>query len=167
MVIRPKKKKPAPSTYEGRLERYLNALTRALVTRIRAISRHHPAIDELYRRNKRKKPDDIEGKHKIEYQCKECKVWKPRHSVVNKKRKANFNADHLIPCGGITDIKRDLVSFVINSCTKGVEGYQLLCIDCHRQVTNVERGVLSVEEYNKTRTPERIAEYTPAPIEKD
>ena len=61
--------------------------------------------------------------------CEGCGAWVP---------KSRLEIDHIVPCGSITDIERDLGPFVMRMlCEK--DGLRRLCPTCHQAVTNASR----------------------------
>lgn len=70
-----------------------------------------------------------EGRHKFEYQCKECKNWFPENTTVRGKKKKNINVDHIVEAGSLKS-GADLDGFISRLfCEK--DGLQILCSDCH------------------------------------
>lgn len=69
-----------------------------------------------------------EGKNKrqkYEYQCAKCKEWFPDKQV---------EVDHIVPAGSLKS-SDDLKGFVERLFCEA-EGLQVLCKDCHYQITN-------------------------------
>jgi hypothetical protein len=67
---------------------------------------------------------------KYEYQCDECKEWKPRKEV---------QINHKVPCGTLTEYK-DVPSFLERLFCEDVSGYNVLCKECHLKETKEQRN---------------------------
>lgn len=79
--------------------------------------------------NKAKRPSKSKNKRlKFEYQCNECKKWKPNSEVA---------VDHIKPAGSLT-CGAHLEEFV-NTLFCEMDNLQVLCKDCHKIKTEQEK----------------------------
>jgi len=67
-------------------------------------------------------------KRKVEVKCALCKKWWGRREI---------HADHVTPVGSLMSYQ-DLPGFVERLFCE-VEGYRVLCKECHKSVTNEQR----------------------------
>lgn len=100
---------------------------------IRLMQRKWPPANEVWEEHRRVKPEGATGRHRFEYQCAECSGWFPKK--VGKK--SMIQLDHKIPCGSCRSFKE--AGEFIDKMLVGVEGFQLLCTECHQSKTNEQR----------------------------
>jgi hypothetical protein len=77
------------------------------------------------------RPYEGENKRmKHEYQCSQCKEWKPRKDV---------EVNHVIPCGSLQSYA-DVPEFLRRLFCEDVDGFNVLCKSCHKEETAKQRG---------------------------
>lgn len=69
-------------------------------------------------------------RQKYEYKCASCGEWFPDKET---------QIDHIIPVGSLTK-EEDLVLFLRNLTPENVYDFQVLCIKCHKEKTNLENN---------------------------
>lgn len=68
---------------------------------------------------------------KKEYQCANCKQWCIRSKV---------EVNHIFECGTLRDYE-DVPEFLTRLFCEDVNGYEVLCKECHKVETNRQRGL--------------------------
>lgn len=115
----------------GRVKRTRNAETLTeseYFSKIRSALRNafrywKPALKALEKASRKNQSSN--KKLKKEYQCKMCLQWWPRKSV---------EIDHIIECGSLRSYE-DIAPFLQRLTTEDVNGFQVLCKDCHKKKT--------------------------------
>lgn len=87
-----------------------------------------PVRYEVMANAKRKKPPDVEGKHKFEYQCACCKEW---------WKQADVEVDHITPVGTLKCYD-DLPQFVERLFVSS-DKLRVVCKPCHKAITKEQR----------------------------
>ncbi len=98
----------------------------------------YPNKFEILKKERRNKPKNVNGKHKFEYQCVECKGWfQQKHIAV----------DHKIPAGTLKSF--DDVGKFCDNLFCDLTGLQILCDNgsnsCHKKKTRQERGISELD----------------------
>ena len=75
----------------------------------------------------RRKNESENTRLKWEFQCKQCSDWFPDKQV---------EIDHIVPVGSLK-CADDLAGFLERLTPE--DGFQVLCVSCHREKTNKER----------------------------
>lgn len=79
--------------------------------------------------NKARRAVTGKGSQKWEYKCSRCNKWYKGKEV---------EVDHIVPCGSLRCYE-DIVPFLKRLCCEDVDGYRVLCKQCHQEITNEER----------------------------
>jgi 5-methylcytosine-specific restriction endonuclease McrA len=96
---------------------------------LRAASNKYPPKYEA-KKNARRKYEGDDKRVKWEYQCYKCRDWfKDKQTQI----------DHIIPVGSLRCYD-DLSGFVARMFC-GVDGFGVICKECHKKKTNQERLV--------------------------
>ena len=101
-----------------------------LMGRIRSALRRISMYYEPIKQAKDKVRKSVRGRrHKYEYQCCECSGWfKSKEVEVN----------HKIPAGSLKSFK-DLPKFCERLFCEDVNGYEVVCKPCHKQISKKQR----------------------------
>jgi len=95
---------------------------------LRRLSRFwKPALKSLEEAHRPYQGDNKRVKH--EYQCSECKQWNIRKNV---------QINHVVPCGALKSYT-DVPSFLERLFCEDVQGYSILCIECHKKETKEQK----------------------------
>lgn len=94
---------------------------------LRRASTKYPVKWDVLGEARRDKPKGKAGRHRIEYQCAECKQWEEGKNVA---------VDHIKPAGSLNDYE-DLPEFVATLFCEP-DNLQVLCNPCHTIKTNYE-----------------------------
>lgn len=75
------------------------------------------------------KAAEVPGSKPKRYTCAHCKAEYPQGEV---------EVDHIVPCGGF-DTLDDIPGFIRRMTPESPEAFQVLCVDCHRGKTLIDR----------------------------
>lgn len=95
---------------------------------LRRLSRFwKPALKAL--KNAERAYKGTNKRQKYEYKCFYCEKWLPRKNV---------EINHEVPCGTLTKYE-DVTGFLYRLFCENVEGYNVLCKECHKVITKEQR----------------------------
>lgn len=84
---------------------------------------------------------------KWEYQCAVCKAWFPLKEEGPEGEKL-IQVDHITQAGSLRRLE-DLPGWVERLTEENPANFQILCIPCHQEKTNAERGIKTVAEMQR------------------
>lgn len=76
---------------------------------------------------------------KWEYQCAACKRWFPLKDPGAEGQKL-IQVDHIARAGSLRTLD-DLPGWVARLTEENPAAFQVLCVGCHQEKTNAERGI--------------------------
>lgn len=106
-----------------------------------------PRNEAIYKARVCRKQVNGKGREVWHYNCAHC----PKDKLYTRKQ---VQADHIVP---IVDPEKGFTNWddYINRLYIGIQGFQILCIDCHKQKTSDEKVTRNLSKM----TPEKAKKF--------